>query len=121
MNILGIDYGRKKIGMAISGGSIAKPLKVIRVNSFKEGVEKVLQNIRVLQVKKVVVGVSEGEMGDESRKFAKEIGAITFDETLSTYDAQTLSMQAGINRKKRKNMEDAFAAAVMLQNYIDSA
>jgi putative Holliday junction resolvase len=120
MKILGIDYGRKKIGLAIADGPLAEPYRVIRVKNPEEGVQKVLQVLKELQVEKSVVGVSEGEMGKESRIFAKIIGATTFDETLSTYDAKAMSREAGIGPKRRHQMEDAFAASVMLQNYLDS-
>ena len=120
MKILGIDYGRSKIGLAIADGTLSDPLKVIRVSSFDDAIQKVLQVLQVEQVDKIVVGVSEGEMGEESKKFAKEIGAETFDETLSSQDAQRLSREAGIGQKKRHEMEDAYAAAIMLQNYLDT-
>jgi putative Holliday junction resolvase len=120
MKILGIDYGRSKIGLAIGIGLFAEPFKVIRVDGFEDAIKKVLQVLQVEQVDKVIVGVSEGEMGAESKKFAKEIGAITFDETLTSKDAQKLSIEAGISRKKRHQMEDAFAASITLQNYLDS-
>lgn len=121
MKILGIDYGRSKIGLAISDGPISEPWKVIRVKSFEDAIQKVLQVLQVAQVDKVVVGVSEGQMGEESKRFAEKIGAETSDETLSTQDAQRMSIEAGVSRKKRHEMEDAYAAAVMLQNYLDSA
>ncbi|MDP3994887.1 MAG: Holliday junction resolvase RuvX, partial [bacterium] len=120
MRLLGIDYGRKKMGLAISEGKLAEPWKVIKVNNFEEAVIKVLQVLQVLGVDKVIVGVSENKMAEESKEFAKRIGAETFDETLSTHEAQILSVQAGMKKKKRKNMEDAFAAAIILQNYLDS-
>jgi putative Holliday junction resolvase len=119
MKILGIDYGRRKIGLALGNSILAEPYKVIKVDNFENAVKKILQIIKVLQVEQVVVGVSEGEMGEESKKFAERINAKTFDETLSTYDAQKLSIESGMNRKKRKSNEDAFAATVMLQSYID--
>ncbi len=119
MNILGVDYGRSKIGLAISEGKLAEPYKVIRVNNFADAVEKVFRVINQLGVTKLVVGISEGEMGKEQIRFAKELGAETFDETLSTQDAQKYSIAAGIKRKTRKEMEDAFAASIMLQNYLD--
>ena len=119
MKILGIDYGRSKIGLAISEGTLAEPWKVIRVDSFEDAVGKVMQVIKVEQVEKVVVGISEGKMGEESKKFAEKIGAETFDETLTSLDAQTLSREAGIGQKKRREMEDAYAASIMLQNYLD--
>ncbi|AKM83012.1 hypothetical protein A2422_03485 [Candidatus Woesebacteria bacterium RIFOXYC1_FULL_31_51] len=119
MKILGIDYGRRKIGLALGNSTLAEPYKVIKVDSFESAVKKILQIIKVLQIEQVVVGVSEGEMGEESKKFAERINAKTFDETLSTHDAQKLSIESGMNRKKRKLNEDAFAATVMLQSYID--
>ena len=120
MKIVGIDYGRKKIGLAISEGILAEPWKVIKVNDFEEAVRKVLQILKELKADGAVVGVSEGEMGEESKKFAERINAETFDETLSTYNAQELSREAKVGRKKRKDLEDAFAASVMLQLYLDT-
>jgi putative holliday junction resolvase len=120
MKILGIDYGRKKIGLAVSEGVLSEPLKVLRVGGFEDAVEKVLQEIQSLKAENLIVGISEGEMGEESKEFAKRIGAKTFDETLSTHNAQELSRQANVPRKRRKDLEDAYAASVMLQNYLDS-
>lgn len=113
MKILGIDYGRSKIGLAIAEGGFSEPWKVIKPSEVKQvlGQEK---------FDKVVVGVSEGEMGEESKKFAETLGAETFDETLTSQDAQRLSRELGVPQKKRHKMEDAYAASIMLQNYIDS-
>lgn len=119
MRTLGIDYGRSKVGIALGINSFAEPFKVLRVDSFEDAVKKVLQVLQVEQVDRVVVGVSEGEMAEESKKFANEIGAITFDETLTSRDAQRLSIEAGIKRSKRKALEDSYAAAIMLQSYLD--
>lgn len=120
MKILGIDYGRKKIGLAIADGSLSEPLRVIRYKDIKILSEQLQKIIRENKIEKVVVGISEGEMGEESKKFAEIIGAETFDETLSTYNAQELSREAKVGRKKRKNLEDAYAASVMLQSYLDT-
>lgn len=119
MKILGIDYGRSKIGLAVGEAGLAEPLKVIRVANFEDALTKVKTEVEIEKPDRVVVGISEGEMGEESKKFAGELGAETFDETLTSRDAQTLSIEAGVNRKKRKEMEDAYAACVMLQNYLD--
>lgn len=120
MKILGIDYGRKKIGLAIADGSLSEPLRVIRYSDTGMLSEKLKKIIKENKIEKIVVGVSEGEMGEESKKFAEEIHAETFDETLSTHVAQELSKEAKVGRKKRKDLEDAFAASVMLQLYLDS-
>lgn len=120
MKTLGIDYGKSKIGLAVGIGSFAEPFKVIRVENFPDAVYKIKKEIENEKPERVVVGISEGDMGEESRKFAKEVGGLTFDETLTSKDAQKLSIEAGISRKKRHQMEDAYAASLMLQNYLDS-
>jgi putative transcription antitermination factor YqgF len=120
MKTLGIDYGRSKIGLAIGIGTVAEPLKVLHINSFKDAVQKLKKEIEQEKPDKVVVGISEGEMGKESKKFAEAIGAETFDETLTSKDAQKLSIEAGVAQKKRHAMEDAYAASIMLQSYLDS-
>ncbi|HKB88638.1 MAG TPA: Holliday junction resolvase RuvX [Patescibacteria group bacterium] len=120
MKTLGIDYGQSKIGIAVGVGTLSEPLKVIRVSSFADALEKIKKEIEIENPDKVVVGVSEAAMGEESKKFAQELGATTFDETLTSRDAQKLSIEAGISRKKRHQMEDAYAASLMLQNYLDT-
>jgi putative transcription antitermination factor YqgF len=127
MKILGIDYGRSKVGLALADGPLAEPIKVIRYKNIEALSAEIEKIIEKENVGKVVVGVSEGSMGEESKKFALDLSLITaaiietYDETLTSHDAQALSMEAGINRKKRREMEDAYAAAIMLQNYLDSA
>ena len=124
--ILGIDYGKRKIGLAMAEGKLAAPLKVIKIKTEEEAMEKIKQTIKEEQIEKVVIGIAEGEMGKQTRKFTtklkKELNTpIEFwDETLTTKDAQRLSIEAGIQRKKRKELEDAYAATLLLQNYLDS-
>lgn len=126
MRLLGIDYGGRKVGLAISEGKVAEPLYVIRYLDEKALRASIGGIIKEFEIEKVIVGVSEGEMGEESKKFSLslsqklQIPVETFDETLSTQDAQRVSIEAGIKRKKRKRMEDAYAAAIMLQGYLDT-
>lgn len=126
MNILGIDYGRRKIGLSWASGSFAEPYKVVHYKDTNE-LYKLLRKItEELEIEKIILGVSEGEMAIEITNFAKvlkkelRIGVEFFDETLSSRDAQALSMHAGIKRKRRKEMEDAYAATIMLQGYLDN-
>jgi len=126
MKILGIDYGKSKVGLSLADGPLAEPLKVIRYKDFgiiRQGIEKI---VKEEGIDKIIVGVSEGKMGEESKKFglilSKNLGITveTFDETLTSQDAQRMSIEAGVNQKKRHKMEDAYAATIMLQNYLDS-
>lgn len=126
MKILGIDYGKSKVGLAVSEGFLAEPFKVIRYKDDQVLYDEIKQIIKKEEIGKVLVGVSEGKMAEESKKFALDVSLLsdviveTYDETLTTHDAQKLSMEAGISRKRRREMEDAYAAAIMLQNYLDS-
>lgn len=128
MNILGIDYGRKKMGLALGDteSRLASPYKVVKVGSQKKAIEKIEKVVQVEKVEQVVVGMSEGEMGKETKEFGKKleeklkIPVIFQDETLTTQEAQKLSQEAGIGRKKRKKLEDAYSAALILQDYLDT-
>ena len=126
--VLGIDYGRKKIGLAIaeSDSGLAEPYKVIRFKSEEEALEKISRVSRGSRVSRAVVGVSEGKTGEEARSFGKKLQEklnipVEFqDETLTSKEAQRLAIKAGIKRKKRRKLEDAYAAALILQAHLDS-
>lgn len=125
MTILGIDWGEVKLGLALSAGKLAEPYEVIRYSDIKILKEALAEIIKKENVDKIVVGVSEGRSEEAARGFGGEIEdlgveVVFFDETLSTLSAQELSRQAGIGRKKRKALEDAFSASVMLQSFLDS-
>jgi putative Holliday junction resolvase len=128
MRILGIDYGRKKIGLAIgdTDSKLSQPYRILRYEDIRMLREEIKKVTLELGVKKIVIGVSEGKMEEESRDFGKEleeilkIKVVFQDETLTTHEAQELSIRAQIKRKKRKAFEDAYSASLMLQSYLDS-
>lgn len=127
MNILGIDYGRRKVGLAISlSSSLAEPYKVIRYKHTNQLIRQIKEIIQELEIEKLILGVPEGAMALEINNFGDtlkkelEIPVEYSDETLTSLDAQKLSQISGIKRKKRKEMEDAYAASLMLQDYLDS-
>ena len=126
MKILGIDYGRKKIGLSFSEGKIASPLGVIKFEDWKSFKERLIKIITEEGVEKIVIGVSEGKMAEEIKKFGERLSSEIsipieyFDETLSTHQAQELSRESGMKKNKRLALEDAYAASVMLQSYLDN-
>ncbi len=125
--VLGIDYGRRKIGVSLgdSESRLAEPLTVIRFENEEESITKIRQILQAQSVEQIVLGVSEGKMAEDSREFGKKlenklaVPVIFQDETLTTQEAQKFSIEAGIKRKKRKVMEDAYSAALILQSYLD--
>lgn len=126
MKYIGIDYGTRKIGIAKAEGYLAEPLGVIRVSSKEESIEKITRMVKNQEPDKVVVGISEEKMAQEQAQFAKNLQrrtntpVVTWDETLTTQDAQLLARHAQVPRKKRQKLEDAFAATLMLQSYLDA-
>ena len=123
---MGIDYGRKKVGLAMSTEGMATPLSVLKYEDQDKLLIELEKVVASEKVERVVIGVSEGQMARESLDFAKmveeklQLVVDVEDETLTSRDAQRLSIEAGIKRKKRRNMEDAYSAALMLQKYLDN-
>lgn len=126
MKILGIDYGEKRIGLAVSGGEIARPLMVIPVKNSKVGgrIKKICERE---DISKIVIGISEGRTAEKTREFGHELQKATglpvefFDETLTTQEAIRKMVEAGTSRKKRKEFVDAISAALILQGYLENS
>ena len=123
MNILGIDYGRKKIGLALgdSRTGLVEPLKTIH-GQFLASITGL---IKEYQIGLLVLGLPEGKMAKEVKDFGQELSTkfnlpVEFsDETLSTLDAQKILGKIKRSRQYKEKMEDALAAAVMLEFYLE--
>ncbi len=117
--ILGIDFGLKNIGLAISEGQIAQPKETIHVSSLPQAIKEIENRVQKWQIDKVVVGISEGKSRDQALAFGRRIESVLqlkveyVDETLSSFEAT--------NRKMTdKSKEHAKAAAIILQRYLDN-
>lgn len=126
MKLLGIDYGKAKVGLAVAEGGIPYPLRVIKFEGVENLLEKVVKIIKEEKIEKIILGISEGKMREETLIFANRLKDVLDipvefeDETLTSREAQDLSIKAGIKRIKRVRMEDAFAACVLLERYLDT-
>lgn len=123
MRYLGIDYGKKKVGLAISEGLTASPLKILEVSSLKDAINKVGSVIKAEGIELVVIGVPEsGEARKIAEQFILELGkqikVAEVEETLSSKDARDQMLNLNLSKKVRLK-EDSFAAANILQNYLD--
>lgn len=124
MRYLGIDYGKTKMGLAISEGNLATPYKIIETRSLKDALSKILSLLKIEQIDKVVVGIPEsGQAKNIALKFAQSLAQNTIvieaDETLSSDQAKNQMLISGKSKKSRKR-EDSFAAAIILQEFLDS-
>ena len=123
MNYLGVDWGLKRVGLAISEGKIASPLAVLSVNSLQDGLDKLISFIKREEIDIVVIGKPEGESGKRVEavvKKLKKVGlkVIEADETLSTQEAKKFLLRIGVSRKSRR-LDDAWAATIILQRFLD--
>ncbi len=131
MKILGIDYGKAKIGLAVgeTETELAEPLAVWPSSNLPAGRQvfkfQISNLIKEYGIEKIVVGIPGGKIEAEIRRFGEELKKQTglpvefFDETLSSQDAQKLLIEIQKKRKFRREMEDAFAAAIMLESYME--
>jgi putative holliday junction resolvase len=122
MKYLGIDYGLKKIGLAVSEGTIASPLKTLSVSGLTDTLNKILIEIEKEGIDRVVIGMPD--QGKYIEKFIIElkkrgVDAISSDETLTTQNAKSMQIEMGVGRKKRK-VDDIMSAALILQEYLDN-
>lgn len=132
--VLGIDYGRKRIGLAVSDAdeTMAFPSDVIELRQTNEAVNRVAEYCRAESIVRIVVGMpvnmngSRGPMAEEAAKFAEALGKRTglpvasWDERLTTHSAEQSLLEADLSRAKRKAVRDKVAAQIMLQGYLDS-
>ncbi|HET7145168.1 MAG TPA: Holliday junction resolvase RuvX [Anaerolineales bacterium] len=134
MRILAVDHGEKRIGLALSDetGTIASPLKVIEHISRAVDAAQVADLAAQNDVALIVVGQSFDEAGDpnpagrragrfaDELKNQTEISVELWDESFSTQDARSARIQLGVSRKDRAGHQDAYAAVMILQSYIES-
>lgn len=124
MKYLGIDYGLKRVGLALSEGEFASAWKIIEINGLENALNQISVIVTKEEIDQIVVGMPEGEMGKVTKKFVNALGqkdfnVITTEETLSSQNATRLMIDLGVSKKGRKRNDD-IAAADILQNYLDS-
>jgi len=132
--ILGIDYGERRIGLALSDpmGIIAKPLKIIDRNITADYISEILNTSIEKKVNVIVVGLPLTLRGDYSKQtivvqeFIEEltqighIPVVSIDERLSSIAAKKSLQEQGVKTGHEKGRVDETAAAILLQEYLDS-
>jgi len=119
MNLLAIDYGTKRIGLAISIKNIITPIDGIKNDSQK--FDQIKQIIDQYQIEKVYVGISEGEFAVLTKEFVKELQNMlildieTIEEAVSTIEANQIFLKNKNKKKDYKKLIDSISAAVILR------
>ena len=131
--LLGIDYGEKRVGVAISDptGTIASALDTILFKSKEDLFQQLKKRIALEDIAGVVVGMPFGMKGQVTaqtetvQKFISElrsqlsVSVNSADERLSSVEAGRVLREQGYQPSRNKAMDDSTAAAIILQSYLD--
>ena len=137
MRILGLDYGSKTVGVAVSDplGLTAQKVETIwrkQENKLRRTLARIEELIAEYEVEKIVLGFPKnmnntvGERAEKALEFGemlkKRTGLelIMWDERLTTVEADRTLIEAGVRRENRKQYLDGIAAVFILQGYLDS-
>jgi putative Holliday junction resolvase len=131
--VLGIDVGSVRIGLALSDETctLASPLATVP-NDPRTLWARLAREMEDQQVARVVIGLprrldgTEGEAAESARRFAIEMERRTgaaielWDERFTTTIAERSLIESGVRRRRRREVIDAVAAAVLLQSWLDA-
>ncbi len=134
MRILALDHGTKRIGLAVSDELklIAQPLEFIPAEPFAAVVTRLKELVGEKEVELILVGLPrnmDGSYGPAASKVQDFVTALrgavtvpirTWDERLTSVQANRLLIQGHVRRATRKEKVDKMAAAILLQSYLDS-
>jgi putative holliday junction resolvase len=139
--IIGLDYGLARIGIAVSDEKkiIAMPLMTLKTDKKTEQtIEKLAKELEHHQqiyhylLEEIVIGLplmmsgKTGFLADEVKHFAQalknffQISVVTWDERLTSVQADRSLRESSLSRKRRSQVIDTVAAVIILQNYLDS-
>jgi len=135
MRIMGLDYGTKTVGVAVSDplGITAQAVETV-TRKDENKLRKTLARIESLAteygVEKFVIGFPKHMNNDIGERAEKEFGEmlkrrtgieiVMWDERLTTVEAERTLMESGVRRENRKQYVDQIAAVFILQGYLDS-
>lgn len=137
MRIMGLDFGSKTVGVAISDSLLitAQGVEIIRrkeENKLRQTLARIEALIVEYEVEEIVLGLpknmnaTEGVRAELTKEFKEKLERRTglpvalWDERLTTVAADKAMMEAGIRRENRKDYVDMIAATLILQGYLDS-
>lgn len=137
MRVIGLDYGTKTVGVAVSDelGLTAQPLETIvrkSANKLRQTLARIEEIIIEYGIETIVLGYPKnmnntlGERAKQTEVFQEALErrtglpVVLWDERLSTAEAERILQAGGVRRENRKQYIDKLAAAVILQSYLDA-
>lgn len=136
MRILGLDYGSKTVGVAVSDALLLTAQGVETIerkdeNKLRKTCARIEELMKEYEVSKIVLGLpknmnnSEGDRVEKTKEFKEMLErrtglpVVLWDERLTTVAAEQVLMESGVRRENRKAVIDKVAACLILQGYLD--
>lgn len=136
MRIMGLDFGSKTVGVAVSDSLLltAQGVEIIRrkdENKLRQTLARIEELITEYEVEEIVLGLpknmnaTEGVRVELTNEFKEKLErrtglpVVMWDERLTTVAADKIMMEAGVRRENRKEYVDKIAATLILQGYLD--
>ncbi len=136
MRILGLDFGSKTVGVAVSDALLltAQGVEIVRrqsPNKLRQTLARIEEIIKEYEVDRIVLGYpknmnnTEGDRCEKTKEFKEMLerrtglSVILWDERLTTVAANNYMMESGVPREERKKYVDEIAAIFILQGYLD--
>ncbi len=136
MRILGLDFGSKTVGVAVSDALLitAQGVEIVRrqsPNKLRQTLARIEELCKEYEADRIVLGYpknmnnTEGERCEKTKEFKEMLErrtglpVILWDERLTTVSADNYMMESGIRREERKKYVDEIAAIFILQGYLD--
>ena len=136
MRILGLDFGSKTVGVAVSDGLLLTAQGVETIerkdeNKLRKTCARIEELIAEYEITEIVLGLpknmhnTEGERVEKTKAFGEMLERRTglpvhyWDERLTTVAAEQILMESGVRRENRKAVIDKVAAGLLLQGYLD--
>ena len=136
MGILGLDFGSKTVGVAVSDGLLLTAQGVETIerkdeNKLRKTCARIEELIAEYEITEIVLGLpknmnnTEGERVEKTKAFGEMLERRTglpvhyWDERLTTVAAEQILMESGVRRENRKAVIDKVAAGLILQGYLD--
>ena len=136
MRLMGLDYGSKTVGVAVSDplGLTAQGVETVwrkQENKLRQTMARIEELISEYQVERIVLGYPKnmnntvGERAVKSLEFKEKLEkrtgrpVVKWDERLTTAEAERTLMETGVRRENRKQFLDQMAAVLILQGYLD--
>jgi putative Holliday junction resolvase len=134
VRILALDVGHKRIGLAVSDplGFTAQGLSILERRGWEADMTRLVEVAQEYQVQEILVGLPrhmDGRLGSQAEDILELANALgealgvpvtTWDERLSSKEAERVLIAADVSRRRRRQVLDKLAAVLILQAYLDS-